>query len=64
MRDKLKEISQFKANKDERAVLIEILACLGVLKPGSYDRAERSKHDWTFVTFWRGEDGYDEEAIK
>lgn len=64
LQDKLKDISQLKSNKAERAVIIEILACLGVLKPSSYDRPERGKHDWTFVTFWRGEDGYDKEAVE
>ncbi|MBO4997404.1 MAG: hypothetical protein J6D02_05335 [Lachnospira sp.] len=64
LRDKLKEIVQLKSNKGERDVLIEILALIGVLKPLSYDRAERGRHDWTFVTYWRGEDGYDKEAVE
>lgn len=64
LRDRLKEISQFKANKDERSVIIEILACLGVLNPKSYVRPEKGKHDWNYATFWRGEDGYDKDAVK
>lgn len=53
------EISLLKANKAERDVIIEILACIGVLAPKSYDRPEAAKHDWTYATYWRGEDGYD-----
>lgn len=58
--DKLKDIPNLKSNKDERAMMIEVLACIGILKPMSTDRATRGKHDWTFAEFWRGEDGYDE----
>ncbi|MBB2950771.1 hypothetical protein [Sphingobacterium sp. JUb56] len=52
-----------KSTKDERKILIEILACINILKPTSYDRPSRGKHDWTFVEYWRGEDKYNEEAL-
>ena len=50
LRNRFAEISALKANKDERSVIIEILACIGVLAPKSYDRGEPSKHDWTYAT--------------
>lgn len=52
-----------KSTKDERKVLIEILACIGVLQPGSYERPSRGKHDWTYVTYWRGEDKFNPDAV-
>lgn len=52
-----------KSTKNERKVLIEILACIGVLQPGSYDRPSRGKHDWTYVTDWRGEDKFNSDAV-
>lgn len=52
-----------KSTKDERKILIEILACINILKPATYDRPSRGKNDWTFVEFWRGEDKYNEEAL-
>ena len=64
LRNRFAEISALKANKDERSVIIEILACIGVLAPKSYDRGEPSKHDWTYATYWRGEDGYDKELVE
>ena len=64
LRDKLKEISHLKSNKNERSVIIEILACIGVLKPMSYDRPVAGKHDWTYATYWRGEDGYNKEIVE
>lgn len=64
LRDRLGDIPELKSNKDERAVLIEILACIEVLKPLSYDRPEKGKHDWTYATFWRGEDGYNKEIVE
>ena len=63
LRDKMKEIEILKANKAERDVIIEILACIGILNPKSYDRKEAGKHDWTYATYWRGEDGYDKEVV-
>ena len=43
---------------------MEILGSAGIIKPLKYDRKEPGKHDWAFVTFWRGEDGYDQQAVK
>ena len=63
LRDKLKDIPELKSNKSERSVILEILACIGVLNPMSNDRATSGKHDWTFVEYWRGEDGYDIKAV-
>ena len=63
LRDKLKGLDILKANKAERDVIIEILACIGILNPKSYDRKEAGKHDWTYATYWRGEDGYDKEVV-
>lgn len=64
LRDKLKDIPNLKSNKDERSVLIEILACIEVLKPMSYDRPTSGKNDWGFIEFWRGEDGYNKEIVE
>lgn len=63
LRGKMAEISLLKANKAERDVIIEILACIGVLAPKSYNRPEAGKHDWTYATYWRGEDGYDAALV-
>ncbi len=52
-----------KSTKAERQVLMEILACIEILKPGSYDRPVRGKHDWMFVEYWRGEDKYNKEVV-
>lgn len=54
----------FKSTKDERKALIEVLACIDVLKPGSYDRPGRGKNDWVFVEYWRGEDKYNRDAVE
>ncbi len=64
LRDKLAEVEGLKANKAERSVLLEILACLGVLAPKAYNRPEAGKHDWDYVAQWRGEDGYDEDVVE
>jgi hypothetical protein len=57
----LKDI--FKSNKYERKVVIEILACIDILKPGSHTRSRRGwKNDWVFAEDWRGEDGYNRDA--
>jgi hypothetical protein len=53
-----------KSTKDERKVLIEILACIEILKPQSYDRPSKGKHDWAFVEYWRGEDKYNKDALE
>ncbi|MDR2638867.1 MAG: hypothetical protein LBC09_03400 [Helicobacteraceae bacterium] len=47
------------SNKNERKMLIEIMACFGLLNPRSYDRPTRGKHDWLYAEYWRGEDQYD-----
>lgn len=64
LRSKMAEVLNLKANKAERDVIIEILACIGVLAPKSYNRLEAGKHDWTYATYWRGEDGYDKEVVE
>ncbi len=64
LRSRLAEISLLKANKAERDVIIEILACIGVLAPKSCNRPESSKHYWTFATYWRGEDGYNKDIVE
>jgi len=63
LRDKLKDVPNLKSSKDERSIILEILACIDVLKPASYDRPTASKHDWTYVEFWRGEDKYNVETV-
>jgi hypothetical protein len=52
-----------KSTKEERQKLMEILACIEILKPGSYDRPTTGRHDWHYVEFWRGEDGYNQNAV-
>jgi len=64
LRDKLADIPNLKSNKEERSVMIEILACIGILNPKSWNRTEPGKHDWTYAVFWRGADGYDENIVK
>ena len=41
--EKIKDIPFFRSNKNERSMLIEILACIGILKPGSYNRTVKNK---------------------
>lgn len=64
LRDKLGDIPGFKSNKNERFVIIEILACIEVLKPLSYNRLVKGRYDWTYATYWRGEDGYNAESVE
>ena len=45
-------------------VIIEILACIEVLEPKSYDRPIAGRNDWNFVEYWRGEDGYNNEVVE
>lgn len=52
-----------KSTKDERKILIEILACIDILKAGSADRPRKGKNDWKFVEYWRGEDKYNQDAL-
>lgn len=61
---KLAMIPLLKSNKDERNIIIEILACIGILAPKSYNRPEAPKHDWTYAAYWRGEDGYNKSEVE
>ena len=62
LRDNLKDI--FNVSKNERHTLLEILGCADILLPLRFDRKEPSKHDWTFVLHWRGEDKYSKDNVK
>jgi len=53
-----------KSSKSERQVLMEIMACIEILKPSSYDRPSTDRNDWRFVEYWRGTDKYNREAVK
>jgi hypothetical protein len=64
LRERLAGVAGLKSNKNELSVSIELLACVGVLKPASYDRPTRSKHDWVYAEYWRGEDKYDKAAVQ
>lgn len=64
LRERLKTVPGLKSNKSELDNLMEILACIGVLKPSSYERPTRSKHDWVYMEYWRGEDKYDRKTVK
>lgn len=64
LRDKLKDIPNLKSNESERSVILEILACIRVLKPLSYDRPTTGRHDWDFIEFWRGGDGCSKDAVE
>jgi hypothetical protein len=62
LRDNLKDI--VKGNKYERMNILEILGCCEILNPKSYDRATTGRHDWEFMEYWRGGDGFDNDIIK
>ena len=64
LREKLRNVPNLKSNKAERDVIIEILACIEVLKPKSYDRPIAGRNDWNFIEYWRGEDGYNKEVVE
>ena len=64
LRDRLSDVSGLKSNKDERTKLLEILACIGILKPASLDRPTNIRNEWRFVEFWRGKDKYDKEVVR
>ena len=51
------------SSKNERHVLIEILAVAGILKARAAGEPIRGKTDWLFATHWRGEDRYDAGAV-
>ena len=61
LRDNLK--NTWNVSKDERGVLLEILGCCGILETLDYDRKEPHRHDWKFVTFWRGQDKYNKQKV-
>ncbi len=52
------------SSKAERQMLIDILACAGVLRPLSQDRSVNGRSDWRYVGAWRGEDGYSQDAVQ
>ncbi|MFG0418458.1 hypothetical protein [Pseudomonas sp. zjy_8] len=53
-----------KSSKNERRVIIDVLAHLGVLKPASFERPIHSRSDWSeAAACWRGEDKFDHEAV-
>lgn len=64
LRNKLKDIPNFKSNKDDRGVILEILACIEILCPMSYNRPTTGRNDWNYIEYWRGEDGYNEETVE
>ncbi len=52
------------SSKNERRVLIEVLACIEILQPRSYDRPVHGRSDWKYAASWRGEDTYSHEAVQ
>lgn len=64
LRKRLRTIPELKTTKDEMGILMEILACIGVLRPASYDRPTTGKHDWDHIEYWRGVDKYDKAAVE
>lgn len=62
LREKIKDV--WDVSKNERGTLLEVLGCCGILETLDYDRKEPSKHDWNFMTYWRGEDKYNVEKVK
>lgn len=64
LRERFKDVPNFKSSKNERTQLIEILAIIGILEPMSYERPTRGKNDWGHAEFWRGEDGYQKEIVE
>jgi len=61
LREKVKDV--WGVSKSERARLLEMLGCCGILETLNFDRREPSKHDWDFVTYWRGEDKYNRGKV-
>lgn len=54
-----------KSSKNERRVIIDVLAHLDVLKPASFERSIHSRSDWSeAAACWRGEDKFDHEAVR
>ncbi len=63
LRDKLKEIKEFKSNKDERSILLDVLAMIGILCPKSFDRNYPVWSDWRYFKHWKGGDGYNHKTV-
>ncbi len=61
LRDKIKAV--WTVSKAERATLLEILGCSGILETLDFDRPEPGRHDWNFVAFWRGQDKYNQKQL-
>lgn len=54
-----------KSSKNERRVIIDVLAHLDVLKPASFERPVHSRSDWSgAAACWRGEDRFNHEAVR
>jgi len=64
LRERMSDVVGLKSNKSELSVLLEILACIGVLKPRDYNRPTNIRHDWKFVEYWRGDDRYNKEVVQ
>lgn len=62
LREKIKAV--WNVSKNERGTLLEILGCCGILETLNYDRKEPGRHDWNFVTYWRGEDKYNKQKVE
>lgn len=62
LRDNLQRALKF--SKNEAHNIMEILACAEIIEALNYDRKEPGKHDWTFMTYWRGEDAYNKQMTK
>lgn len=64
LRKRIATIPDLKTTKNEIDQLMEILACIGVLRPASFSRPARGKHNWTYMEYWRGKDKYSKTAVK
>jgi hypothetical protein len=53
--------SVFPSNKNERDVVIEILAAAGILRA---KKERNSENEWNYAADWRGSDGYDKTAVR
>ena len=63
LRDRLKDIKEFKSNKNERSILLDVLTRIGVLRPQSFDRNYPVWSDWNYFKYWKGGDGYDRKMV-
>lgn len=64
LRRRLSTIKELRATKNEIDTLMEVLACIQVLQPTTYERPSRGKHDWLYVEYWRGEDKYNKDTVQ